>query len=207
MGDLEKFLHSPNGIPFLVRIGLAHAQFETIHPFLDGNGRMGRLLITFLLCQQKVLLKPVLYLSYFFKKYRAEYYERLQAVRDTGDWEGWLIFFLRGVSEVSAEATMTVRRILALREEHRSIVTDTLGAAADNGHRLLEYLYKIPFVSVASVRDMNQISYTSANRLVSRMVDIGIFKERTGNRRNRRFFYEPYISIFHDSPDEAGETP
>ena len=85
LGDLEKFLHSPNGIPFLVRIGLAHAQFETIHPFLDGNGRMGRLLITFLLCQQKVLLKPVLYLSYFFKKYRAEYYERLQAVRDTGD--------------------------------------------------------------------------------------------------------------------------
>ena len=207
LGDLEKFLHSPNGIPFLVRIGLAHAQFETIHPFLDGNGRMGRLLITFLLCQQKVLLKPVLYLSYFFKKYRAEYYERLQAVRDTGDWEGWLIFFLRGVSEVSAEATMTVRRILALREEHRSIVTDTLGAAAGNGHRLLEYLYKIPFVSVASVRDMNQISYTSANRLVSRMVDIGILKERTGNRRNRRFFYEPYISIFHDSPDEAGETP
>ena len=207
LGDLEKFLHSPNGIPFLVRIGLAHAQFETIHPFLDGNGRMGRLLITFLLCHQSVLLKPVLYLSYFFKKYRAEYYERLQAVRDTGDWEGWLIFFLRGVSEVSAEATMTVRRILALREEHRLIVTDKLGAAAGNGHRLLEYLYQIPFVSVASVRDMNQSSYTSANRLVSRMVDIGILEERTGNRRNRRFFYEPYISIFHDGPEEAGETP
>ena len=207
LGDLENFLHSPDSIPFLVRIGMAHAQFETIHPFLDGNGRIGRLLITFLLCEKKVLLKPVLYLSHFFKKYRAEYYERLQAVRDSGDWEGWLSFFLRGVSEVSAEATATVRRILALREEHRLTVTDNLGAAAGNGHRLLEYLYRIPFVSVTNVREMNQISYTSANRLVSRMVDIGILEERTGNRRNRRFFYEPYISIFHDSHDQAGETP
>ena len=103
LGDLENFLHSPDSIPFLVRIGMAHAQFETIHPFLDGNGRIGRLLITFLLCEKKVLLKPVLYLSHFFKKYRAEYYERLQAVRDSGDWEGWLSFFLRGVSEVSLQ--------------------------------------------------------------------------------------------------------
>ena len=207
LGDLENFLHSPNGIPFLVRIGLAHAQFETIHPFLDGNGRMGRLLITFLLCQQKVLLKPVLYLSHFFKMHRTEYYERLQAVRDSGDWEGWLYFFLRGVSEVSAQATNTVRRILALREEHRLLVTDNLGAAAGNGHRLLDRLYRIPFVSVTTVREINQVSYTAANRLVSRMVDIGILEERTGNRRNRRFFYEPYISIFHDSQDEVGETP
>ena len=117
LSDLEKFVHSPGDLPALVWIGIVHAQFETIHPFLDGNGRVGRLLITFLLCQQEILLKPVLYLSYFFKKFRQEYYERLQMVRDAGDWEGWLAFFLQGVIEVSTEATQTARRIVEQRHQ------------------------------------------------------------------------------------------
>jgi len=105
LGELERFLHARSDLPALASISLAHAQFETIHPFLDGNGRVGRLLITFLLCERGILTKPVLYLSHYFKRHRAAYYDHLQAVRDRGDWEGWLAFFLRGVVEVSGEAT------------------------------------------------------------------------------------------------------
>lgn len=122
LGDLEKFLNDPGGLPTLIWIGLAHAQFETIHPFLDGNGRVGRLLITFLLCERGVLLKPVLYLSHFFKQYRQQYYEELQLVRDTGSWEQWISFFLRGVLEVSQQATVTARKIIDLRESHRNLI-------------------------------------------------------------------------------------
>ena len=119
LGDLEKFLNDPGDLPLLIWIGLAHAQFETIHPFLDGNGRVGRLLITFLLCQRHILLKPVLYLSHYLKQNRQQFYEELQSVRDYGSWEQWLKFFLRGVIEVSKQATVTARRILDLRERHR----------------------------------------------------------------------------------------
>jgi len=203
LGDLELFLHQPNGLPPLIKLGLVHSQFETIHPFLDGNGRMGRLLITFLLCQREILLKPVLYLSYYFKKYRSEYYDRLQAVRDAGDWEGWLIFFLRGVAEVSAEAHATVRRILAMREEHRAIITERLGSLAGNGHRVLDNLFRTPLVSVSEVRAMTGNSYPAANNLVSRLVDVGILQEATGNRRNRVFGYSPYIAIFADGTEEV----
>src|SRR5581483_4764134 len=130
LGALEEFLHDHDDIPLLVTIGLAHAQFESIHPFLDGNGRVGRLLITFLLCERGALRKPVLYLSHFFKRHRQDYYEKLQAVRDRGDWEGWLAFFLRGVAEVSIEAAETARKILELRERHRKSITEHLGRAA-----------------------------------------------------------------------------
>src|SRR5437762_763146 len=138
----EAKILAPDDLPLLVKIGLAHAQFETIHPFLDGNGRIGRLLVTFLLCERGVLSKPVLYLSHYFKRHRSEYYERLQAVRDDGDWERWLAFFLLGVAQVSAQATETARRILALREEHRSRITDHFGRAAGHGHRVLDPLDK-----------------------------------------------------------------
>jgi Fic family protein len=176
LSDLEKFLHAPSNLPALVQIGLAHAQFETIHPFLDGNGRIGRLLISFLLCQREILLKPVLYLSHYFKRHRAAYYEHLQAVRDTGDWEAWLAFFFRGVAEVSAEATETSRRILALREEHRALVTAHLGRAAGNGHRVLEHLFQKPILSVADVRKLTRTTYPAANNLVSRLAERGIIQ-------------------------------
>ncbi|MCZ7568250.1 MAG: Fic family protein [Ardenticatenaceae bacterium] len=203
LSDLEAFLHADTPLPLLVKIGLAHAQFETIHPFLDGNGRIGRLLITFLLCEKEVLLKPVLYLSYYFKRYRSQYYDHLQAVRDHGAWEQWLAFFLRGVFEVSQQATYTARRILMLREQHRQIITAQLGRAAGNGHRVLEYLYQHPIVSVTEVQELIGTTYPAANHLVMRLVEQGILHEFTGQKRNRRFIYRDYTNLFHDEPQEA----
>ena len=205
LGALELFLHADNDLPLLIQIGLAHAQFETIHPFLDGNGRIGRLLITFLLCQQKILLKPVLYLSHYFKQHRTAYYEHLQAIRDHGQCEEWLAFFLRGIDNVSREATETARRILALREDHRLAVTTHLGRAAGNGHRVLESLYQRPIISVAQVQELTATTYSAANSLVSRFVTLGILQEATGYKRNRVFRYAPYIAIFGDTPSDQPE--
>ncbi len=202
LSELEHFLHARTELPLLIKIGLAHAQFETIHPFLDGNGRIGRLLVTFLLCEQQVLIKPVLYLSHFFKRRRQEYYERLQAVRDAGAWEEWLAFFLRGIVEVSGQATDTARRILALREEHRRAITGSFGRAAGNGLRVLEYLYDHPIVSVKEVQGLTGITYPAANDLVARMVARGILVEHTGRARNRRFLYQSYIELFLDDEPE-----
>ena len=196
LGNLEVFLHHEDGLPFLIKVGLAHAQFETIHPFLDGNGRVGRLLITFLLTERNILQKPVLYLSHYFKRHRSAYYDHLQAIRDHGDWEGWLAFFLKGVIEVGAEATETARRILALRESHRSMIADKLGRAAGNGHRVLETLFNRPIVSVADVKEITGTTYAAANTLVSRLAALGILVEMTGFTRNRRYRYEPYVRLF-----------
>ena len=196
LGDLETFLHAEDDLPVLIRIGLVHAQFETIHPFLDGNGRIGRLLITFLLMNGGVLHKPVLYLSYYLKQHRSRYYELLQAVRDHGAWEDWLGFFLQGVSEVSAQASDTARRVLSLREAHRALIAERLGRAAGAGHRILEHLYTRPIVSVNEVRDLLGVTYTAANGLVDRLVDVGVLAEMTGQARNRRFRYAAYIDLF-----------
>jgi Fic family protein len=204
LGDLEKFLHMQSDLPLLIRIGLAHAQFETIHPFLDGNGRVGRLLITFLLCEGDVLHKPVLYLSHYFKRHRQTYYELLQATRDNGAWEDWLQFFLRGVAEVSVEATETSRRILTLRERHRSLIIENLGYAAGNGHRVLERLYERPIVSVNEVRNLTGTTYPAANQLVERLVKIGVLAEITGQARNRRFRYDAYVRLFDESETNGG---
>lgn len=198
LSSLERFLHQHHDLPLLIKVGMAHAHFETIHPFLDGNGRVGRLLITFLLCEQQVLTKPVLYLSYYFKRYRQEYYDRLQAVRDHGDWEGWLAFFLRGVAETSRQATDTVRAILRLREDHRSLVTERLGRAAGNGQRVLEHLYQHPILGVHDVEQLTGTTYTAANQLVARLVKGGILTEITGQARNRRFMYASYIDLFRE---------
>ena len=195
LGDLEKFMHVEDTLPALIRIGLVHAQFETIHPFLDGNGRVGRLLITFLLCQREILLKPALYLSYYFKQHRDEYYRRLQSVRNEGDWESWLAFFIQGVVEVSGGATDTARRILTLREDHRELVTDKLGRAANHGHRVLERVFRHPYIRVTEVQEMMGTSYAPANSIVERLVDIGILNESTGNKRNRVFRYASYLKI------------
>ncbi|MDE0099685.1 MAG: Fic family protein [Truepera sp.] len=205
MSLLERFIHANMELPLLIKIGLVHAQFETIHPFLDGNGRVGRLLITFLLCdQERVLQKPVLYLSYFFKKHRQRYYEELQSVSDAGTWERWLTFFLRGIVEVSGQATDTARRILALREEHRRTIAENFGRAAGNGHRVLEHLYEYPLVSVRDVQSLTGVTYQAANNLVARMVDNGILREFTGQARNRAFVYQSYIDLFRDTELEVG---
>jgi Fic family protein len=196
LGALETFLHAQDDMPLLVKIGLAHAQFETIHPFLDGNGRVGRLLITFLLCERGVLAKPVLYLSHYFKRQRSAYYQRLQAVRDTGDFEGWLCFFLQGVAEVGIEAAHTARRILELRETHRRLITDRLGRAAGNGHRVLDKLYEQPVVSVKDVQALLGTTFAGANQIVQRLVSLDVIREMTGQTRHRRFRYDAYVRLF-----------
>ncbi|MCR4314824.1 MAG: Fic family protein [Planctomycetes bacterium] len=200
--DLEKFIHSNSDLPLLIQIALIHAQFETIHPFLDGNGRVGRLLITFLLCERKVLLKPVLYLSHYFKRKRSEYYDKLQSIRDRGDFEDWALFFLDGVAEVSRQATETARRILLMREEHRNLVTLSMGRGAANGYKVLDHLFSRPILSVKDVQTLTGTTYSAANDLVVKLTDFEIISEITGNRRNRLFQYDPYIRIFKE-PDEA----
>ena len=148
--QFEHFLHAESDRPFLVDVAMAHAQFETIHPFLDGNGRVGRLLITFLLIHHGVLRGPLLYLSYHFKLHRVEYYDRLTAVRRSGDWEGWVRFFLRGVATTAAEATDTAERIFMLREEHRAAVIES--GLGPNGLRLLSLLHRQPVINVNLAR-------------------------------------------------------
>ena len=199
LDNLEKFLHDSTPIPALIRIGLAHAQFETIHPFLDGNGRTGRLLITFLLCEQNILKRPLLYISHYFKKYRAEYYDRLQAVRDSGNWEGWLKFFLRGVYEVAQEASATARKIVNMKEEHRQLVLDEMGRRSGKAIALLESLYFKPIFTVEHVQAITELSYPNANSLVKELCNIGLLEEITGQKRNRAFCYAPFLGVFRDS--------
>lgn len=198
LSDLERFLHRKDDIPLLIKVGLAHAQFETIHPFLDGNGRIGRLLITFLLVERKALQKPVLYLSHYFKRYRQEYYDRLQAIRDAGEWEEWLKFFLRGIADVSTQAWETARKILSLREKLRELITTQFGKAAGNGLKVLENLFERPIISVKEVQDIIKTSYPPANDLVQRLVEQGVLKETTGFARNRRFLFHDYVALFKD---------
>jgi Fic family protein len=208
LDNFEKFLHDRT-LPVLVQCGLAHAQFETIHPFLDGNGRVGRLLGTFLLVERGTLERPLLYLSQYLKAHRAEYYDRLMAVRTDGNWEGWLKFFLRGVDEVSRSATSTVRAILDLREQHRRRLSegDSGGLAA---LRLLDRLFEQPVTTIRLVEQNLACSYVTAAKVVDRFVELGLLREVTGQRRNRRFRYEPYLALFEQgnaqAPATAGET-
>jgi Fic family protein len=203
LGALESFLHANDDVPPLIRIALAHVQFETIHPFLDGNGRVGRLLITFLLTERAILHKPVLYLSHYFKQHRQQYYDLLNGVRNEGGWEAWIRFFLTGVVQVSAEAAETARRILELREQHRSAITERLGRGAANGHKVLESLYERPIVTVTDVQKRTGTTYAAANMLVRKLVEIGVLAEMTGFTRNRRFRYDPYVRLFTEDVPEV----
>lgn len=200
LDDFEKFLHSDHRLPPLLEVGLAHAQFETIHPFLDGNGRVGRLMITLLLVERGVLRQPLLYLSHYFKLHRTEYYDRLMAIRRNGDWEGWMRFFLRGVIETATEATSTAERIFELREEHRTlIIEENLG---QNGLKLLSHLFRHPLVTVSGAAQVIDATFVTANRLVGRLEDLGMLREVTGRRRSRIFRYEPYVALFDDPPEK-----
>lgn len=204
LSNLETFLHDQEQPP-LILAGLAHAQFETIHPFLDGNGRVGRLLITFLLCERKILARPLLYLSYFLKQHRTEYYDRLQAIRTDGNWEQWIAFFLRGVREVAREAVERSKKIIALRESHHRIV-QAEGKAAGNLARALDHLFSSPIVTANSLATALNVSYVTANNLVGRLVEMGILMESTGYQRNRKFRYAPYLLLFEGVGPEPGES-
>ena len=199
LDNLERFIHQRDSLPLLIQCGLIHAQFETIHPFLDGNGRVGRLLITFLLCERKILLRPLLYLSYYLKSRKAEYYDRLTAIRANGDWEGWLKFFLRGVYEVSLSATETARRILALREEHRQLLSGSF-ASASNALRLHDRMFQRPTFSVGEAKEVMGCAFGTANTIVEKLEELGLVREITGQERNRRYQYEPYVRLF--DPDK-----
>jgi Fic family protein len=203
LDNLEKFLHD-DSLPLLIQCGLAHAQFETIHPFLDGNGRVGRLLITFLLCQKRALERPLLYLSHYLKQHRAEYYDRLTAIRNDGDWEGWLKYFLRGVQQVGQEAADTARNILRIREKHRHLLTEKLAkdklAATPYDFAFLEHLFQQPIVTVRLAEQHLNCAFVTASKVVERFVNLGLLEEMTGFQRNRRFRYAPYLALFDSAP-------
>ncbi len=158
---------------------------------------MGRLLITFILCHEGVLRKPLLYLSHFFKIHRLEYYEHLQKIRDDGDWESWLKFFLQGVNEVAQEATKTARNIVQLRENHRSLIASHINSSG-SAYQLLEYLYRRPIITVNSVVKVTDSSYANANRLVEKFQDLGLLRQMDRHQRNRRFIYSDYLAMFAD---------
>ncbi len=214
LDDFEKFLHAEQSMPVLLHCGTAHAQFETIHPFLDGNGRVGRLLISFLLVHRGVMHRPLLYLSHYFKANHLEYYARLTAVREDGDWEGWLTFFLYGVAETAADATTTAKRILVMRDDHRARIEE---AMSPNGLRLLDLLFRRPLVNVGLIEERLKLAFVTAAKLLDGLVELEVIEEITGGRRNRVYRYSPYLALFadpaprpvapdpHDAEGDAGD--
>ncbi|KUK53362.1 MAG: Uncharacterized protein XD78_1265 [Desulfotomaculum sp. 46_296] len=196
MNDLELFIHNENALPILIKVGLVHCQFETIHPFLDGNGRIGRLLITFLLCQQKIINSPLLYLSFYFKKNRTEYYDWLMKVRNKGDWEGWLKFFLKGIIEVSKQATRTARDILELQMKYKEKVIQSINSP--NALRLLDLLYLKPILTITEAANELDLSYPATSNLFERLISLGILKEKTARQRNKSFAFLDYLEILND---------
>ncbi len=197
MSDLEKFIHADTPeIPALIKAGLVHVQFETIHPFLDGNGRLGRLLIAFLLCTQRILKEPLLYLSLYLKTYRQTYYDLLQGVRERGDWEAWLAFFLKGIAETSQQATDTARELHDLFEKDRRRI-ERLGRPAASALRVHQRLQRHPLVSVPeAARDLRLSPPTVANA-IRRLERLGILRETTGRQRGRLFVYDAYLAILN----------
>jgi Fic family protein len=199
LGALEIFMHDgKTTTPLLIRCGLAHAQFETIHPFFDGNGRVGRLLITLMLCEEQALSRPVLYLSVFLKAHRAEYYDRLTAVRESGHWEQWLKFFLRGVSHTARAATRTATDIVNMREAHRLALIKSPKAL-----KLLDSLFQHPLVSPNRIAEIVGCTHPTAVKLAKNLEARGWLQEVTGFERNRLYRYQPYLELFHREIVEA----
>ena len=192
LSDFERYIHADDGLPPLVRAGLLHLQFETIHPYLDGNGRIGRLLVTLLLEQWNLLSQPLLYLSLFFKRNREDYYRLLNAVRLEGDWEGWIRFFLEGVASIAKEATDTARDLFALVGADRA---RALAAPASSvmAVRLFEALGKHPIVTIARVTELLETTKPTATKAVNTLVDAGILTETSGRRRDRTYSYAAYL--------------
>jgi Fic family protein len=195
MSDLEKFLHDdPELTPILVKAALAHVQFETIHPFLDGNGRVGRLLITLLLCSEKVLQQPLLYLSLYFKQNRDAYYDHLQRVRTEGAWEAWLTFFLEGVIAVASSATETARSIRRLVAHDREAIHG-LGRGAASALRVHELAGRRVVLTANSTSELLGLSAPTVNAAFARLEEAGILREVTGRRRGRVFVYAAYLDL------------
>lgn len=192
MGELELYLHNTHKLPILIECALIHYQFETIHPFLDGNGRVGRLLITFYLCWKQVMQTPLLYLSYYFKLHRQEYYDRLNLVREKGDYEQWINFFLKGVIWTSESALETIKQVLALADTHKKkLIKEKISSTIAFG--LLDYLFVKPHISTHDVAEHFQISFQTTQTLINRFVEMDILHEITGKKRDRRYTYWQYL--------------
>jgi len=194
MSDLEKYLHAPDTLDVLVRAALIHYQFETIHPFLDGNGRIGRLLITLFLLEQKTLTTPALYISCFLKKNRIEYYDRLTLVRNKGDYEQWIKFFLRAISESAQDAHENTIRLIKLHDDHLERI-NTLGRARLTALQVFEYLERNPIMEIKGTAQALQLSFNTVASAVKRLIEVGILVQSGGNRRGRTFSYKEYLDI------------
>jgi Fic family protein len=191
----EKFLHADDPqLPPLIKAGLAHVQFETIHPFLDGNGRLGRLLITLMLCDAGALREPILYLSLYFKTRRADYYRLLQEVRENGAWEAWMEYFLTGVRDTAAQAVDTAREIIALFDEDRSTIP-SLGRGAASAFRLHDLMQRRPLITIQAASKELQLSLPTVGKSLEHLVDLGIVREVTGKQRRRVFAYRKYLDV------------
>lgn len=198
---MEDFWHNETiQVPHLVRCAISHYQFETIHPFLDGNGRIGRLLITLYLVNHGLLNKPSLYLSAHLDKHRGAYYDALTRVRESHDIGHWVRFFLQAVVETAENGKKTFQRILHLRQEIDAQIV-TLGRRTENAHKLLLHLYQKPALNVNQAAELLGIKYTAANQLISALVDLGVLREETGWQRNRIFVFGKYLDVFHDKND------
>ncbi len=197
MSDLEKYMNSIDTLDVLIRAALIHYQFETIHPFLDGNGRIGRLLITLFLMEQKTLTTPALYISYFLKKNRTEYYDRLSLVRSKGDYEQWIRFFLSAVSESAQDAYNNIVLLSKLHDTYTTRI-NALGRARNTAYALFSYLEQNPIMEITGTAKALQLSYNTTASAVARLVDIGILAQTGGNKRSRTFIYKEYLNILRE---------
>ncbi|MCL4822254.1 MAG: Fic family protein [Vicinamibacteria bacterium] len=200
LGAFEKYLHGDDPRPPLIRVGLLHAQFETIHPYLDGNGHIGRLMVTLLLERWQALTRPMLYLSLFFKRHRQEYARRLHAVRSDGDWEGWLDFFLDGVATIADEAVDSARELFALVAADRARVLAHEGTSVST-LRLFELLPRHPITTVAAVTSLLATTKPTAGRAIESLVDAGVLVETSGRKRDRSFVYQGYLDRLRKGTD------
>lgn len=201
MGELDLWLHDrPERTPTLLKAALAHVQFETIHPFLDGNGRVGRLLVTLLFCVEGVLREPLLYLSLYLKQHRARYYELLDQVRQHGEWEEWVAFFADGVRETAAAAVSTARRLVALAQEDRDRIR-SIGRGAGSALQLHHALQKRPLATMKQLASSTGLSIPTVAKSLDALAQIGIVREVTGRQRNRAFGYHRYVAILGEGTE------
>jgi Fic family protein len=199
MSDLEKFLNNDEiHVPVLIRIAIAHYQFETIHPFLDGNGRIGRLLITLYLVSQKVLDKPLLYLSHYFEKNRDLYYDNLQRVRTHNNLLQWIKYFLVGIEQTASLSVNTLNKVIKLKSNIEYEIKKSFGRRFYSANTLLNYLFQEPVITVDKASDICGVSYKSANELIQQFQKHKYLKEITGQSRNRIYIFEPYLKIFEN---------
>jgi Fic family protein len=195
MGDLENFLHSQHPVPEIIKIAVIHYQFETIHPFLDGNGRVGRILIPLYLVSQNLLSKPLFYMSAFFEANKNNYYQKLMQVRMDNKLLNWLLFFLKGVEQTAKHSIEILNDILNLEKNLTQTIRENTGNRANNNLRLLEKLFQMPFIKVEDVREQLEVSSATAKNIVDDLVRVEILKELTDNKRNRLFAFKPYLNL------------